>query len=80
MSEAEIQRLFEARVTRTWDWTQTRRGSLDIVRQTVLDVAAGRADDAVLDEVTRRVAGSEAAALTLAGQCRAVIRDGKGEP
>jgi hypothetical protein len=80
MSEAEILRLFGFRVTAAWDWNQTRRGSLDTVRQTVLDVAAGRLPDTAIDEVARRVCGNAGSARTLAGQCRSVVRDAKAVP
>ena len=46
------------------------------MRQTVLDVAAGRLDDSALTAVAERVAYNPHAVQTLTGQCRAVIREG----
>jgi hypothetical protein len=79
-SAAEILRLFEIRVAGAWDLSGWRRGELDAIRQTVLDVAAGRLPDAAIDEIAARGAGNEHAAATLAGQCRSVIRDATAVP
>jgi uncharacterized protein with von Willebrand factor type A (vWA) domain len=77
MSEAEIRRLFEIRVAGAWDPSGWRVGKLDEIRQTVLDVAAGRLPDSAIDEIAARGTGNEHAAARLAGQCRSVIRDAK---
>lgn len=74
MKEAEILRLFDAKVASAWDWGGSRR-NLEDVRQTVLDVAAGRLDESALTAVAERVAANPHAAQTLTGQCRTVIRE-----
>lgn len=79
VSEAEILRLFDAKVASAWDWSSGRRGDLEDVRQTVLDVAAGRLDESALSAVAERVAYNPHAVQTLTEQCRTVIREAAGQ-
>jgi uncharacterized protein with von Willebrand factor type A (vWA) domain len=78
--EAEIRRLFADRVVGAWDLAGWRAGVLDAIRQTVLDVAAGRLPDAAISEIARRATGNADAARRLTEQCRSVIRDAKAVP
>ena len=77
MSEDAARRLFRAKVASQWDWSQSRRGVLDELLQAVLDVLAGRADEASLYATAQRLAGSPVAAQQLAGQMMAVVREAR---